>query len=134
MKAELDTNVADESMSYDMYSREIDFYVDIVPHVNTVLRRLGDVQQLVPKMIGACRINKVLVLEDLKDTMYQCFPLDRCFDLVVAKVAVRKIATFHAICAHLNEQHPRLFDDFQHGKLTLWFKIISLIIVSLFLD
>lgn len=116
MKAELDTVVADESLSYDMYSREIDVYANIVPHVNATLRRLGDEQQLLPRMIGACRTNKVLVLEDLKDMAYQCYPLDRCFNLAEAKVAVQRIATFHAVCAHLNVQQPRLFDGFQHGR------------------
>lgn len=119
--------MSDESLSYDMYSREMDFYVDIGTQINAVLRRLGEEQHLLAGLIGACRMNNVLVLEDMRDKAYQCYPLERGFDLCEAKIALRKMALFHAICAHLNEQHPQLFDNFRHGmckcstKIVIWY-------------
>lgn len=39
-----------------------------------------------------------------------------------AQLIVSKTATFHAVCAVLQEQNPNIFDNFEHGnfKEKIW--------------
>lgn len=99
---------------YDVYENEMEFYGKIVPKINQKLKQLGE-SDLVPEPFGVCAERNILILEDLSPKGYQARSPAQGLNGHETKSVLRRVATFHAICAVLQEERPDIFANFKKG-------------------
>lgn len=100
--------------NYNIYDREIEFYGDIAPKINQKLKDLGEMQ-LLPESIGVCRTKKIMIMEDLGAKNFEILPTQTGYNIPQAKSILKRMATFHAISAVLQEENPNIFANFKCG-------------------
>lgn len=99
---------------YDVYDNEMEFYGKVVPKFNQKLKALGE-SDLIAEPIGVCAAKNILILEDLSAKGYQARSPAHGFNMQETKAVLRRVATFHAICAVLQEEQPDIFANFKKG-------------------
>lgn len=109
---------------FDVYNKEIEFYSDVAPKINQKLKELHE-SELFAASIGVCKKRNVLILEDLSAKGYQMLAKKSGFNFIEAKAILEKIATFHAICAVLQEENPGVFANFKYGSFTHKIQIVE---------
>lgn len=102
-------------LQFDVYDKEILFYAEIAPKINQKLKELRE-PELFAELFGACKSKNILILEDLSKKGYQVMPPTRGFNLAETKAILKKLATFHAINAVLQNEQPNIFEGFKYGK------------------
>lgn len=116
VKAALSSGLAFETLSaHNVYNKEIEFYGEIVPHIQRLLKELNEPNELIAETFGVCKLNKVMLFEDLAPKGYGVASIQKGFDLAEAKTILTKSATFHAICAVIQQEHPNIFANFKYG-------------------
>lgn len=100
----------------NVYKKEIEFYNQIVPKINAALEQLNETKELFAKSFGSCLINDALLLEDLTVKSYCISSVYRGFNFDEAKIVLKKLASFHAINAVLQQNQPDIFENFKHGS------------------
>lgn len=101
---------------YDVYDNEMEFYECVVPKFNEKLAELNELD-LLPTSIGVWPEKNILILEDLSIKGYHVRPPTQGFDMHETKAILQRMATFHAICAALQEKEPNIFKNFKRGTL-----------------
>lgn len=122
MKAALTNGFAFETLSaHNVYNKEIEFYGKIVPQIKRMQSKLNDPNELIAEAIGVCKFNKVIIFEDLTEKGYKftMASIQNGFNLAETKAILKKLATFHAICAVLQEEKPHIFANFKYGNSVL---------------
>lgn len=106
-------------LEYNLYKKEIEFYTQIAPKISALLAQLNETKQLFADCYGVCLTNDAVLLEDLTTKSY-CVPSTvHCgFNLDEAKIALKKMAAFHAINTILQQQQPNIFENFKFGLLS----------------
>lgn len=97
-----------------LFKKEIFFYEEILPKINEKLDDIGEAE-LFPEVIGVCRTNNVIILNDLLAKDYEAIPANRGLTIPEAKSILKKVALFHAICAVLQENRADVFENFKYG-------------------
>lgn len=129
LKSALTSGFAFEALSaHNVYNKEIEFYGKIVPFIQILLETLNESNGMVADTIGVCPSNKAIIFEDLSSKGYALASIETGFNLIEAKEVLEKLATFHGICAVLQEKRPDIFANFKYGK-----KIMMDLIKSCFL-
>lgn len=109
--------------SMDVYAKEIDFYENIVPKLNTILREFDP--DIFPQTLYTCKTTPVLVLEDLSVEGYSMPSIRPGIDVETTQGILRKLASFHAASAVLHQQQPNIFENFQHGTVSSILNIVQ---------
>lgn len=109
-----ETNTFEKLLLCDVYSKEREFYAKIVPKINDKLKFLGE-PKLFPEYFGMSELNNILILEDLSIEGYKVLPRSQGYNIPEAKAILKRMATFHAICAAVQEEHPDIFANFTKG-------------------
>lgn len=104
----------------DVYRKEMEFYEKIVPKFNEKLKELGETE-LMAEPFGICTERNILILEDLSTKGYQARSPLHGFDMHEAKAVLKRVATFHAIGAVLQEQQSDIFGNFKLGMFESFF-------------
>lgn len=107
---------ASSDADMDVFNAEMIFYKEIVPKINEFLEFLGE-PELFPEVFGVCYTKKIIILGDLLAKDYQILPASRGYNIPEAKVILKKVAVFHAICAVLQEKEADIFANFTYGWL-----------------
>lgn len=102
-------------LQFDVYDKEILFYTEIAPKINQKLKELGE-PELIAQPFGACKTRNILILEDLSAKGYQVRSPTNGLNYAETKAILKKVATFHAINAVLQEEQPNIFAGFKYGK------------------
>lgn len=100
---------------YDVYDNEMEFYEKVVPKFNEILKELNE-SDLMPEPFGVWPEKNILILEDLSVKGYQVRSPTQGFDIHETKAILQRVATFHTICAVLQEQEPHIFTNFKSGR------------------
>lgn len=100
---------------FDVYNKEIEFYSEVAPKFNQKLKELNE-GELFATPIGVCRKRNILILEDLSAKGYRMLAKKDGFNFIEAKIILRKVAIFHAICAVLQEENAGVFANFKYGQ------------------
>lgn len=117
MKAALSSGIAFETLSaHNVFEKECEFYGEIMPKIKKFLHKLNEPNALVAETFGVCKVNNAMLFEDLTLKGYEMASIQQGFNLDEAKTILKKLATFHAICAVLQEQQPDIFANYKHGK------------------
>lgn len=109
-----DENALDVSLQQKMYDKEIEFYAEIAPKVNKKLQDL-DEPQLLAECFGVCKTRKIIILEDLSANGYVTLPIQQGYNISQTKKILKRLATFHAVCAVLQEEQPDIFANVKSG-------------------
>lgn len=114
---------SEETMSsfsnYNLYDKEIEFYGDIAPKINKMLKDLSE-SQLLPEIFGVCKTKKIIILEDLTVKGYSTLAAQPGYDIPQAKAILKRMAVLHAIGAVLQQEQPNIFtisENFKNGQL-----------------
>lgn len=100
----------------NVYEKEIEFYGKIAPKINATLAQIQETKQLIANSYGACPVNDALLLEDLAIKSYCTPSVYRGFNFEEAKIVLKKLASFHAINAVLQQNQPNIFENFKYGS------------------
>lgn len=103
-------------LEYDIYNKEMEFYGEIVPKFNEKLKLL-DEPSLLAEAFGVCKQRNVLILEDLSVLGYKSRSGADGLNANETKAVLKRLATFHAIGAVLQEEQPNIFASFKYGAL-----------------
>lgn len=95
--------------------KEIDFYNQIAPKINELLRNLNETDSMLPKIYGICKAQNIILFEDLLTTNYSTLPVRKGYDMNSTKVIFKKAAAFHAINAVLQQNEPNIFENYRDG-------------------
>lgn len=95
----------------------MEFY-EIVPKFNRKLKELGE-PDLMAEPIGVCAEKNILILEDLSTKGYQARSPTHGLNIHETKAVLRRVATFHAIGAVLQEEQPDIFANFKFGMFKI---------------
>lgn len=127
VKAALSSGLAFKTLSaHNVYNKEIEFYSEIVPQIRRLSRKLDEPIDFFAETIGVCKLNKVMLFEDLIVSGFGMASIQKGFDVPEAKAVLEKLAKFHAICAVLQEEKPNVFINFKYGKTKPFYPFISL--------
>ncbi|XP_031629203.1 uncharacterized protein LOC116344683 [Contarinia nasturtii] len=103
---------------FDIYGKEIEFYRDIAPQIQNSLKKLNENFPLTAIAYGVDTAETVMLLEDLVESGYRLTSVHEGFDVDGAKLVLKRIATFHAITAILQQENPNIFNNFKYGMVT----------------
>ncbi|XP_055308988.1 uncharacterized protein LOC129572899 [Sitodiplosis mosellana] len=112
-----DEDALDVELQQNMYDKEIEFYGTIAPQINKKLQELGE-PQLVAECFGVCKTRRIIILEDLAVKSYETQSIQRGYNIQEAKVILKRLATFHAICAALQDEQSDIFANIKSGHFT----------------
>lgn len=118
MKAALSSGIAFETLAaHKVFDKETEFYDKIVPKINELLDKLNESDDLVAETFGVCKVNRVMLFDDLTIKGYGVASIQQGFNLEEATAILKKLAIFHGICAVLQEREPDIFANYKHGEL-----------------
>lgn len=103
-------------LEYDAYHKEMEFYDTVLPKFNVKLQQLGE-PELFAEAFGVCKDKNVLILEDLSVKAYKSRPAALGLNVAETQAILKRVATFHAICAILQEEQSDIFQNFKYGEL-----------------
>jgi thiamine kinase-like enzyme len=99
---------------FDVHNKEINFFEIVAPQMEKILKRLDD-ENVFTKVVVVDRENEVIVFEDLKVEGFEMPEKSVGIDEKQTKLALKKLAKFHAASMILQAKHPKVFDDFDVG-------------------
>ena len=111
----MDSAILTELLNYNVYKLEIEFYNQIAPKINAALEQLNETKQLIANSYGVCLTNDVLLLEDLATKSYCISSVHQGFNFDETKIVLKKLASFHAANAVLQQNQPKIFENFKYG-------------------
>lgn len=103
-------------LEYDIYNKEMEFYGEIVPKFNEKLKLLDEPSRSIWCVL-CVNSEIVLILEDLSVRGYKSRSGADGLNANETKAVLKRLATFHAIGAVLQEEQPNIFANFKYGAL-----------------
>lgn len=101
----------------DVYDKEMEMYEKILPQLKIMLNDINENdEQIFANTIHVSQVHNAILFEDLTAKDYGIRATKDGFDLIQAKMILSKLATFHALCATLQDKQPNVFENFKHGK------------------
>lgn len=109
-------------LEFDAYHKEMEFYAVVAPEFNEKLKQLGE-SELFPEAFGVCKQRNILILEDLSEKGYKSRAAAHGLNIAETKAVLRRVATFHAVGAVLQEEHSDIFANFKYGELDILIRL-----------
>lgn len=103
---------------YDVQNKEMLFFEVLAPQLNKALRRIGDCETLFPNVFSVDRCNDVIVLEDLQARNFAMADRMRGLDEAHTRLALKKLAQFHAASLMIHQKYPSAYDSFDTGMFS----------------
>lgn len=97
-----------------LFEKEGEFYSQICPKIKSLLNKLNEKQKLLPEIIGICE-NKAILMEDLAVDGYVVKSKFHGLNLSDTKKILQKAAALHATGTILQQEQPKIFENFRHG-------------------
>lgn len=104
--------------TYDVHEKEMDIFQNIFPRFSKILKFIGEEKNVFPKAIAVDRVRGVLLLEDLGDKKFIMADRKLGLDENHLKLALEKLAAFHASSMVLMKQNPKLFRKYDVGMFS----------------
>lgn len=104
--------------SYDVHEKEMSIFQNVFPRFSKILRSVEEEKNVFPKAIAVDRVRGVLVLEDLTDKKFIMADRKAGLDENHLKLALGKLAAFHAASMVLMEQKPKHFRKYDVGMFS----------------
>ncbi|XP_062556228.1 uncharacterized protein LOC134221062 [Armigeres subalbatus] len=108
--------LAEEFKKSDVFDKEIFAYKNVLPKLVTVISKLGGAVELAPQLIYSSDVpSNLMVLEDLTVRGYSVENQQLGLNLEQSKMAIEKLAFFHAASAVLIDENPEDYTKFAKG-------------------
>ncbi|XP_017079850.1 uncharacterized protein LOC108113684 [Drosophila eugracilis] len=102
---------ADLLADYGIYTREMDIYEHVLPHLGTMVRNeLGDSRKMFAGTVNVDRERDCIIFEDLSLEQYKVACRLKKLDLEHTHLVLERLASFHAAGAVLAERKPGVFE------------------------
>lgn len=103
---------------YDVQNKEMLFFEVIAPKIVKFLEKIDESGNLIPNMYDINRNFDVIVFEDLKARNFVMVDRNVGLDEVQTKMALKKLANFHAASLIIKQKHPNAFKAFNAGMFS----------------
>lgn len=100
---------------YDIFNREMSIYEQILPKLNSLLREIGDEEQIFAETMAVDYDRSSLIFEDLNVRGFVMPDRLVGLDLKLARLVLRKLAKMHATSAVLNERECGALEGYDRG-------------------
>ncbi|KAK3873165.1 hypothetical protein Pcinc_021802 [Petrolisthes cinctipes] len=99
-----------EEMTYAIFRKESEFYLNLVPELNSVLTEVGQEALRFPKCFHGCmdKNKEIILLEDLRPQGYQMFDRRRGLDVAHITLILKELGRLHASSRLLQAKTPDL--------------------------
>lgn len=118
--------------SYDVQNKEMMFFEVIAPQIEKILKKIGEGKNLIPRAVAVDREHDVIVFEDLQVKNFLMFDRLVGLDEVHTKLALKKLAKFHAASLVMKQKHPQAFKSFDAGMFSRKRTAFNYAFVSIF--
>lgn len=106
------------SGSYNVHEKEMELFQNVFPEFRRILGTSNEYKNIFPKAIAVDRVRGVLILEDLAKKHFMMADRKVGFDLNHLKLALAKMAKFHAASMILMEENSKAFKSFDVGMFS----------------
>lgn len=103
---------------YNVHEKEMDIFQNIFPRFSRFLKPIGEEKNVFPKAIAVDKVKETLILEDLADKKFIMADRKVGLDENHLKLALQKLAAFHAASMIFMEQKPKLFAKYDVGMFS----------------
>ncbi|XP_016980495.1 uncharacterized protein LOC108045623 [Drosophila rhopaloa] len=100
---------------YDIFNREMTIYEQVLPKQKSLLREIGDAEQIFAETMAVDLDNSALIFEDLNARGFVMPDRLVGLDLKLARIVLRKLAKMHATSAVLNEREEHSLEGYDRG-------------------
>ncbi|XP_058821559.1 uncharacterized protein LOC131683527 [Topomyia yanbarensis] len=108
--------LVEEFKKSDVFDKEIFIYKNVLPNLVAIISKLGGTVELAPQLIYSSDVpSNLMVLEDLTVRGYSVENQQLGLNLEQSKMAIEKIAFFHAASAILITERPNDLAKFAKG-------------------
>jgi len=104
--------------SYNVQEKEMDIFQKIFPEFKKVLRTIEENVNIFPKAIAVDRIRDALILENLSVKGFVMGDRTLGLDMKHMKLALEKLARFHAASIYCMEKNPQIFKSYDIGMFS----------------
>lgn len=103
---------------YNVQDKEMMFFEVLAPQVQKVLKKIGEDENLFPRVAAINHEHDAIVFQDLKE--YNFVMADRMIGLDEAHIhlSLEKLAKFHAASLMIHQKCPTVFNFFDSGILS----------------
>lgn len=106
------------SGSYNVHEKEMEFFQNVFPELRRILETSNECKNIIPKAIAVDRVRGVLILEDLARKHFMMADRKVGLDLNHLKLALSKLAKFHAASMILMGENSEAFKSFDVGMFS----------------
>lgn len=103
---------------YDVQNKEMLFFEVIAPQIEKVLTKIDESENLIPNTYAIDRSYEAIVFEDLKTRNFVMVNRQVGLDEIQTKMALEKLAKFHAASLIIQKKHPNAFKSFNAGMFS----------------
>lgn len=105
-------------VGYDVQNKEMKFFEEVGPLMKKTLRKIGEHANFIPKVLKVDHENHVLIFEDLKSKNFDMVDCMNGLNENETKLALSKLAKFHAASLVINQKHSNLLGSFDIGMFS----------------
>lgn len=117
---------------FDVQNKEMKFFEIIAPQMEKVLKRIDGGKDVFVKVVAVDRKQDVIVFEDLKQGGFVMPEKSTGLDEKQIKLALTKLAMFHAASLVLQGKRQKVFDDFDVGFFSRKITVFNNTFMSIF--
>lgn len=117
---------------YDVQNKEMLFFEVIAPQILKVLAKIDESENLIPKTYAINPNFEAIVFEDLKARNFVMVDRLRGLNEVQTKLALKKLANFHAASLVIQSKHPNAFKLFKAGMFSRDVDVFTFAFESIF--
>ncbi|XP_070507079.1 uncharacterized protein [Chironomus tepperi] len=104
--------------NYNVHEKEMDIFQKIFPEFKAVLRTIEEDKNIFPKAIAVDRIRDALILENLSVKGFVMADRTYGLDMKHLKLALEKLARFHAASMYCMDKNPQIFKNYDIGMFS----------------
>lgn len=106
------------SQGYDVQDKEMLFFEVLAERIDKIWKGIDENETLVPQVLAVDRAHCALILEDLTGRNFKVVDRMKGLDDAHTRLAIKKLAKFHAASLVIQQKQPRAFDSFELGMFS----------------
>lgn len=104
--------------SYNVQEKEMDIFQKVFPEFRKILKTIDEDENIFPKAIVVDHIRDALILENLKVKGFIMADRKVQLDMKHLKLALNKLARFHAASYYCMDKNPNFFKNYDVGMFS----------------
>lgn len=100
---------------FDIHNREMLFFEVIASQIEKCLKTIGEHENIIPEVLAVDRQHEAIVFADLKVKEFEMADRMSGLDVIHIRLALKKLAKFHAASLIIHQKYPKAFESFDTG-------------------